>query len=428
MRKRSVASMKAGVAEVEITPPIGLPMWGYAARKDPARGVLDPLYARVLVLESGLKRLALVVLDFGRTFGAASLVQLRGALKARYGINCLIVSATHTHSGPVIQEEYAEGVPPWEQEVLEKITLAVGTAVAGLQEVRLGIGYGHASIAHNRLRIEPNGTVTWFSSNPQRIPTAPVDPTVTVLRLDTREGEPLAILAHHACHPVVLDAVNLNYSADFPGVTVRMVREAFDNKPICFFLQGATGDINPYYAHLPPLENEIKLKDWTGLRLGEEVIRVASSIHTESWSEADIRFTEESLRFRPRYQPEAWRAAIKGFGEEFARWFTPRMERESRVPLTTVLIGKRLALMTVPGEPFVEFQQSWRECCPVQDSLLLGYANGYFGYFPTIRAAAYGGYGASGPTAWIEVGAGERLVNQAVIRVYEMLGQLKPRP
>ncbi|HLH80573.1 MAG TPA: hypothetical protein VKV29_09865, partial [Chthonomonas sp.] len=109
-------------------------------------------------------------------------------------------------------------------------------------------------------------------------------------------------------------------------------------------------------------------------------------------------------------------------------WFTPRMERESQVPLTTVLIGKRLALMTVPGEPFVAFQQLWRECCPVPDSLLLGYANGYFGYFPTIRAAAYGGYGASGPTAWIEVGAGERLVNQAVIRVYEMLGQLKPRP
>lgn len=428
MRRRGVADLKAGVAERDITPPIGLPMWGYAARKEPAQGVLDPLYARVLVLESGLKRLALISLDLGRTFGATSLAQLRGALRTRYGINYLIVAATHTHSGPVIQEEYTGGTPPWEQTALEQIVQATDTAVKGLQPVRLGIGYGRAFIGHNRLRIEPDGTVIWFSSNPQRIPTAPVDPTVTVLRLDTYDGEPLAILAHHACHPVVLDAVNLNYSADFPGVTVRMVREAFDNKPICFFLQGATGDINPYYAHLPPLENEIKLRDWTGLRLGEEVIRVASGVRTEIWEDTTIGCTEEVLRFRPRYRPSAWRAAIKSFGEEFARWFNPRMEQESRVPLTTVLIGKRLALMTIPGEPFVAFQQSWRECCPVRDSLLLGYANGYFGYFPTIRAAAYGGYGASGPTAWIEVGAGERLVNQATVRVYEMLGQLKRRP
>ncbi len=62
-------SLRGGVAEVDITPPVGLPMWGYAARSAPSRGILDALFARVLVLEVGEQRLALVTLDLGRPFG-----------------------------------------------------------------------------------------------------------------------------------------------------------------------------------------------------------------------------------------------------------------------------------------------------------------------------------------------------------------------
>jgi len=94
----------------------------------------------------------------------------------------------------------------------------------------------------------------------------------------------------------------------------------------------------------------------------------------------------------------------------------------------TVLINRRLAMMTVPGEPFVDYQINWRDRCPVRDALFLGYANGYVGYFPTIRAAATGGYGAASSTTWVEVGAGERIVDNAVRRVYEMLGRLTEMP
>lgn len=69
--------LMGGVAEVDITPPVGLPMWGYAARSGPSRGVLDPLFARALVIEVGEQRFALVTLDLGRPFGPASLEFLR---------------------------------------------------------------------------------------------------------------------------------------------------------------------------------------------------------------------------------------------------------------------------------------------------------------------------------------------------------------
>ena len=51
-----------------------------------------------------------------------------------------------------------------------------------------------------------------------------------------------------------------------------------------------------------------------------------------------------------------------------------------QLPVTVVLINKRIALMGMPGEPFVEFQINWRDRCPVRDAFFLGYANGYFGY------------------------------------------------
>ena len=120
------AGLKAGVVRVDITPPAGQFLWGYAARTTPAQGALDPLYARVLVLETGERRLALVVLDLGRVFGPASLERLRAAARQSSGITNVVVQATHTHSGPVIIDEYPGGAAPeWESAAVEKIGKAI---------------------------------------------------------------------------------------------------------------------------------------------------------------------------------------------------------------------------------------------------------------------------------------------------------------
>src|SRR5215471_334984 len=60
------ATLKAGVVKVDITPPPGVSLWGFSDRKSPATGTLDPLYARVLVVEAGDKRVALISVDLGR--------------------------------------------------------------------------------------------------------------------------------------------------------------------------------------------------------------------------------------------------------------------------------------------------------------------------------------------------------------------------
>ena len=147
---------------------------------------------------------------------------------------------------------------------MDKIGRAIEEAADGLQPARIGVGTGAVYIGHNRLRVNPDGTVSWFERNPTRIPTAPVDPTVTVLRIDRADGTPLAVLTNYACHPVVFGADNLRYSADFPGVMNRVVEQELGGHAQSFFLQGAPGDINPYYAVTPLEQDAIGRRDWTG--------------------------------------------------------------------------------------------------------------------------------------------------------------------
>lgn len=419
--------LRAGVATVDITPPPGIRLWGYSHRKSPATGTLDPLYARVLVLEAGEKRIALVTVDLGRAFGPASLQWLRDA--TRNQVSFLVVAASHTHSGPVVQDHYAEGTPAWESTALRKMADAVKQAADHLVAVRIGVGYGVAYIGHNRLRVKDNGAIAWFERNPTEVPTAPVDGTVSVLRVDAANGEPIAILVNYACHAVVFSSDNLHYSADFPAALSQTVQSAFGNKPICFFLQGAAGDINPYYAVTALTAGGLQARDWTGQALGREVVRVAKGIHTEPDENSQLQFSEDRLRVRMRWDPAKWKEAMAAvFGPEASQTFPAKVPEEVELPVATVLINRTLAMLFLPGEPFVEYQIAWRQRCPVANAFLVGYANGYNGYFPTIRSATLGGYGAANPATWVEVGAGDRMVDEGVIRINQMLGRLGDVP
>lgn len=423
------ASFKAGVAKVDITPQTGLPLWGFEDRTAPATGTRDPLYARVLVLESGGTRIALVALDLGRCFGPDSMQHLRAQAKQSSGISYVLVVASHTHSAPVISDRYPNGAPPWEASTLEKIGRAIDEANRNKVDARLGTGYGVTYIGHNRLRHNPDGSVSWFERNTTRTPTAPIDPTVSVLRVDTADGRPLAILVNYACHPVIFGSDNLEYSADYPGVMTKTVEDAFGGQPLCFFLQGAPGDINPFYAVTRLDEDAVHWRDWTGQHLGEEAARVAKEIHTAAPADPSIAYTEDVLTFHLRWDLEKFRQGLlTALGPTGFAAYASGLNSEFHLPVATVLLNRQIAFLGMPGEPFVNFQINWRDRCPVRDAFFLGYANGYYGYFPTINASTEGGYGAGSSSTFIEPGAGERMVDQGVIDVYRMLGRYHDLP
>lgn len=425
----NAAVMKAGVAKVDITPPKGVRMWGYFNRLKGAEGTIDPLYARVLVLEAGDQRLAYVDLDLGRTFNEKELAQLRQAAKQSSGIDDLIVQAIHTHAGPVLMDYYPSGPPAWETADLGKIEQAIHQAQESAVPARLGVGYGRAYIGYNRWRANPDGKVTMIWNNAAQAPTAPVDPTVAVLRIDRMDGTPLAILVNYACHPVTFGSDNLQFSADFPGVMCKVVEQAFGGKPLAFFVQGAAGDINVYYAGTPVDDGAVQKRDWAGEHLGGAAARVAKRIQTKADPNPSLQFAEDDLPIHLRWNPHAFREeTLKEIGPKAYQIFAAPIEEMMQVPVTTLLIDRKIAMMGMPGEPFVHFQMDWRTRCPVQDSFFLGYCNGYFGYIPTIKAATEGGYGAGNATTWLQVGTGADMVDYALTKVYQMLGRLEDVP
>src|SRR5262245_7391045 len=101
----TAAEWKAGVAKVVITPETPMWMSGYAARTKPSEGKLHDLWAKALVLEApGGKRCVLVTMDLVGIERALS-VEVCEELKKKYGFGreAVMLSASHTHCGPVVR-------------------------------------------------------------------------------------------------------------------------------------------------------------------------------------------------------------------------------------------------------------------------------------------------------------------------------------
>lgn len=421
-------SFKAGVARADITPAPGVELWGYSNRSGPATGTLDPLYARVLVLDDGHQSVAVVTLDLGRSFGQPQMNFVRARVRQMLGVNEVMFFASHTHSGPVIDEDY-EQVPEWEQRALDKIVQAIETARGRMTEARLGVGYGQAILGHNRRYIQSDGRVKMLWRNSTGQPTGVIDPSVGVIRIDDKRGDPLAILVNYACHPVVFGPDNLRYSADYPGAMARLVETSWNHRPVCFFLQGAPGDINPLQDKTPLAENAVAEMREVGETLGREVARVSRSIQTETPPNPELSYLSEELHFKNRWSQESLRSAImSAYGPNPAKRYFRYLNDPIAAPVSTLVINRQIALVGLPGEPFVGLQLLLKQRSPLAATFLCGYTNGYIGYFPTLRDAVAGGYGANTIVTRVEVGAGERMIDRGLIHIYRLLGKLKDKP
>ena len=423
---RANAELRAGVAKAGLDPPVGIHMAGYGPTRT-STGTLDPLEARVVALSDGSRTIALVTLDLCFTFDEKSMDQIRADVRDK--VDEVIFHASHTHSGPTYSE-----APQAVAHAVPRIEGAIRSAAASMVPAQIGNGWGQTYIGFNRRYIETDGAVEMFWRNEPKISTTfPVDPTVGVIRIDRRDGTPLAILVNYACHPVVLGPDSFNYSADYPGEMRRVIEQAMGHDAMAFFLQGAPGDINPFYDKTPLIEDAVNVMKQTGQKLGREAIRVANSIQTKSAAAARIQTKTLVLTVANRWNREKLEAEVKAHYPETSGIARRLLAQDMKMPVTTFVLDlgspdRDLAFVGFPGEPFVEFQMQLRTKSPLPNSFLLGYTNGYFAYLPTIAAAVRGGYGANTTVNPSAVGTGERMLNTGLISIYELLGMLKDKP
>jgi hypothetical protein len=397
--------LEAGAARVEITPPLGGPMWGYAARHDaPSLGVHDPLLARALVLAAGKERVAVVSLDLGRAPPRRSTAAIRKEVREAAGVGHVFLVASHTHHGPVLElERWPDPKDPYLRRLEQKIAGAITEAARQLRPARLGI---------------VSREVAWNRNRHSRRPGAPVDRELLVVRVEDRAGKPVAHLVNFAAHPTMRDAKLRTFSADYPGALAGLVEK--ETGAPCLFLQGAAGDLsaNPGKERTP---------EEFGRALGREVLKMAGSARcTLAEGKLDVREHDFTFRKRIDLSNPLVRAGLGlAFFPELVNFYEREYREGVRPHLTVALLGGKVGLVGVSGEFFCGHALGLKRRARLEHLLFLGYCNDYQQYFPTIEAAAEGGYGTEPPVSPVELGAGERVMDRALLDLYQMRGKLR---
>jgi neutral ceramidase len=410
------AGFQVGTAACDITPARPVPLWGYGARHDRlSDGVIDRLQARAIVIEASGAKLAIVGMDLGRGPTPAMMERIRASVAPR-GIDQLLICGSHTHHGPVIeltdQPGFGKGrfddAVAYAKELPDKIAAAIRDADDRRQPARLGVAAKDVGLSRNR-----------HTKRPVR----PTDPGLTVIRFDHPDGSPIAVLVHYTAHPVLTPAERLSFSADYPGYLKARVEAGL--KAPCVFIQGAAGDQS---ANPPEGKRDPKA---FGELLGDHALALARGLKTEPPGHPRIAATTDRFHFSSRVN---FKSAVtfmlyaRSFFPELIRNFIKEFEDGMNPEMTTIVLNGELAIVGVPGEPFVQHALRLRERAYVPRTLVFGYCNGHLLYFPTIEAASEGGYGADPPVSPIELGAGEAMMDRALINIYRLTGKLSGSP
>lgn len=417
--------LKAGWCAVDITPPVGTPLAGFAARKGVSEGIHDPLMARALVIErEGGETVALLTVDVvGVPTPMARQVRERIAAAIGTTPDHVMVSASHTHSGPVLEPS------------LDTIGLASEHYRATLADDVVGAMVAAAK-RRQPVRLEAaSGRIEGIGRNRRHDDGLPVDPEVGLLAFLPQAG-PACRFVKYACHAVTLGPDNLQITADYPGYAMRFIERVMGRGTVAMFANGAAGDINTgHSADLSALGYFIPGRTFEraerlGTMLGAEVVRIAQEVEEES--DPIVRAASREILLPAKALPstaeatadlerkrKALDAVVAKLGstvpETDSRLVTARVDelyarllvlrvgqqggegpaKEAPRGIPVEIQGIRIGgtvLIGVPVELFVEIGLAVQAASPWKRTWVLGYTNGSMGYLPSRGAYAEGGY------------------------------------
>lgn len=380
--------LEIGVSNINITPEIGLAMAGFAGRAGYSIGCHDPLTVRALVVGET----ALVTAD---VIGIDAALSERVRNRSSLPDNAITITATHTHSGPLSMPGRLSGdCDPNFMESLETALIsAIETAFKSRKPAQLFGGVGKA---------------TDFAKN-RRHSNKIVNKDIPILRFDNAKGEPIAILVSYACHPVVLGADNLLWTADYIHFFRKELESAYPTAVVVFATGGAA-DVNTGHSATSSLSNKpnpnrsFPTAERIGKSLSQAVCRAKMQVlghycgAAETFTKLNFRSTEMESKEElvQKWNMEAGRGkSKKAIFEVWIEWAQNFMDKNlDPMPVRcTALNWGGASLVALPGEIFSEtalrITQSISSGYPV---FLLSYADDNPGYIPPNSEYEYGGY------------------------------------
>ena len=390
----------AALTEVDITPEVPIEKAGWLHRVMGEK-ILDPIYARVLILESNGVRIGFVSLDL-LSVRWTQVGQIRAAAE-RCGIpkTNLMVAATHSHAGPAI---VSAGETKRDDKYIEfmvaRIGQAIEKAVSSLAPAKIGITSGiEGRISFIRRFIMKDGSTRTHAPalSPEiRCHEGVIDPELGVLCVKDLKDNILGFAVNFTCHPTHHGGDNL-ISAGYPGQLSLELKKAFGCGCVTVFLNGAFGNIHHANQYDPAFKNDM---DHMGRVLGDDVQKLLPKMTFVETASLQARTTTLKLPIRDMDGPFGVGAKVaQPFRNEIIYGAAVRKLREKKAKRDHALaevqclrIGHDAAFVSIPAEYFCQHGLRIKTESRVPRTYVVGAANGMVGYVPTKEAFPRGGY------------------------------------
>jgi len=449
-------NLKIGFSIVNANPPLGIGLWGYYVPRF-AKGFLDDLEIRTLLLNKNDKLIALISVDCCGIYENVCdrYVEL---IEKETGIvkDNIFLSATHTHTGPLIEKSTAfvadmNLVESYTKFLGERIVDSVKIALNDLAPAKMGyiVGYAPERVAYiRRYKMKDGSTMTCPTIDDPNIdyPLGTLDQRVNVLRLD-RENAASILLVNYGLHADTIGGEMV--SADWPYWMRKTIKKALDGAE-CIFFNGAEGDVGSTNVHPTggdmndteiSFDNEMKspgMARFIGRAIAGTILQVYDKVKYVEVDDINIIRNDVKVRSNMPDKKDLPLAkkykALHEAGKDSEIPYTAmelttvvaealRMCRLENGPeyfdvrLTGVKIGP-IAMVGISGEPFTDIGVKIKDASGWELIMPCALTNGMTGYFPTKEAYDEGGYEAKSSPFHAEVS--DKIVDGAMALLHSL--------
>lgn len=381
--KQTRAAMRFGVATVDITPPVGVTLMGYDPRISESLG--HPLRAEALACDAAAGGGWIMICADVCAFASPLSDPVRDEIARRTGLpaTAVILTATHTHSGPHVTDALWCERSPLESayfaELRHKLVEVAERAWQARTPGTLVTAQAMApELGSNRRTQKPDGTWTNVWTDPEGVLTGYFDPSVDLVGVRRPDGTLEALLVTFGCHPVSFGAQSLAISGDYVSY-LKDALEASGQVKTALFSVGGHANVDPRTC----VQSDPAVVRAQGERLADIVAAALPELAPVGNGGVDA--VREPWTFETTWD----------IGGRLAIYF-PHAARGT--PVSTAIcawgVGD-LAFIGLPGETVSEYREIFRQRSPFTHTILVSLANDFLGYLPTDEILRQGAYEAS---------------------------------
>ena len=396
-----------GFGKRDITPTLPMRLSGYSNRTEQAKDALEKLHVRSMVLKRPSGELHAIVSVDLLGLAASHNADIAKRVESAYKIprERLVVSCTHTHTGPQMTEpasnllsapfteEEKQRALAYAENVIEQIVGVIGDGLQNLQPGKLFLGEGRASFAMNR-RTLVNGNWVMIHN-----PAGPVDHTLPVLKITDAKGTIRGLIFNYACHATTLGPNDNQYNPDWPGFAAKYLEEKYAGST-ALSLIGCGADANPEPRASDKVKDGVAVAMKHGRAAADGVEQALAGNLTEikptpvcSFGYAPLAFdlpSAEELKARLEDKNITIRQHAINMLEILQR--KRMLPSTYPLPLQTWQFGRDLTMVFMGGEVVVDYAIRLKKELTPGYVWVTAYTNDEPGYVASERVRGEGGY------------------------------------